>query len=126
IVRAPLWRMGTTSFLVAGLWTAREIVLGSWPVGGFPWGRVGMGQAASPLAPLASWISVDGLSFVVVFITALFVEAARLIVSRRRQRRWWTLAVPSALLVAAILMPQFPTHAAGTMRIAAVQGNGPT
>lgn len=126
IVRAPLWRMGVTAAVIAGLWTMREIVMGSWPFGGFPWGRVGMGQAESPLAQLASWIGVDGLTFVIVFAVALAVEAARLIAAGRRPRRWWTLAAPVFVIVVAMLVPQFPTHVVGTMRVAAVQGNGPT
>jgi apolipoprotein N-acyltransferase len=126
IVRAPLWRMGVTSTVVAGLWTAREIVLGSWPFGGFPWGRVGMGQASSPLGQFASWIGVDGLTFVIVLAVALAIEAARLIVSGRRQRRWWTLAAPALVIAVAVVVPQFPTQVVGTMRVAAVQGNGPT
>ncbi|GGO59706.1 apolipoprotein N-acyltransferase [Microbacterium nanhaiense] len=126
IVRSPLWRMAATSVAVAGLWTSREIVLGSWPFGGFPWGRVGMGQVGSPLGQFASWVGVDGLTFAIVLAVALAVEATRLIVGRRRIRRWWTLAAPAFVLAVVILVPQFPTHAVGTLRVAAVQGNGPT
>jgi len=126
VVRAPLWRMGVMSAVVAGLWTGREIVLGSWPFGGFPWGRVGMGQAGSPLGHFASWVGVDGLTFAIVFTVALSIEAARLIGGRRRKRRWWTLAAPAFVILVVIAVPQFPTHAVGTMRIVAVQGNGPT
>src|SRR5690606_18587981 len=41
--------------LVGGLWTARELFMGSWPYTGFPWGRIGMSQSESPLAHVVSW-----------------------------------------------------------------------
>ncbi len=107
--------------LVAGVWAARELWLGSWPYTGFPWGRIGMSQAESPLAHVASWTGVTGLTFLMVFLVAAVIELVR----ARAWRR------PAALLPAAIAaivllaLPQFPTTDAGTMRVGAVQGNGP-
>lgn len=52
----PQWRdtgavrLLVLPFFVAGAWLVRELIMGSWPYGGFPWGRVGMSQSASPLA----------------------------------------------------------------------------
>src|SRR3546814_14029144 len=43
-----LWFVGVP-LLVAGLWTVRELVMGSWPYSGFPWARIGMTQANGPL-----------------------------------------------------------------------------
>ncbi|MTE24630.1 apolipoprotein N-acyltransferase [Microbacterium sp. ZXX196] len=116
-----------TALLVAGVWTAREIVMGSWPYGGFPWGRIGMSQSESPLAPVASWISVSGLSFLIVLLAAALVEAVRVALQRdpRAPRSWSGLAIPALGGVALALVPAFPTTAAGEMSIAAVQGNGP-
>ncbi|MCW3494449.1 apolipoprotein N-acyltransferase [Microbacterium sp. SSM24] len=108
--------------LVAGLWTLREEVLGTFPYGGFPWGRLGISQANGPLADVASWVGVSGLSFLVVLVCAAAVEYARL-------GRWRDLrtALPVAIaIVALVLPPQFPTSAGGTIRVGAVQGNGPT
>jgi len=107
--------------LVAGVWTARELFLGSWPYTGFPWGRVGMSQAESPLASVASWLGVTGLTFLMVFLVAAVIEWVRL-------RAWRSLpaalpAVVCTLLL--LLLPQFPTTDAGTWRVGAVQGNGP-
>ena len=48
--RAPAARLLVLPALVAGLWTLREQIVGSWPYGGFPWGRIGMTQANGPLA----------------------------------------------------------------------------
>lgn len=127
IIARPHWRFVATSALVAGIWTARELVMGSWPYGGFPWGRVGMSQSESPLAPVASWVGVTGLTFLIVLVVALTIEGVRWARSARGDgsRAWWSLAAPAGLLAVLIVVPQFPTVPAGTMRVAAVQGNGP-
>ncbi|CAN7273154.1 apolipoprotein N-acyltransferase [Microbacterium sp. LjRoot45] len=122
--------------LVAGLWTARELWLGGWPYTGFPWGRIGMSQAESPLAHVASWVGVSGLTFLMVFLCAAAIEVA-LEVARGRMRRAsgapersasfspTSLLPVAAALVLLVLTPAFPTTDAGTMRVGAVQGNGP-
>lgn len=108
--------------VVAALWVGREVFVGSWPYGGFPWARIGMSQAESPLAPLASWLGVSGLGFLMVLLVAMLIEIVRLGAWRTPLR----LLTPAALVVVLLLTPLFPTTNAGTMRIAAVQGNGPT
>jgi apolipoprotein N-acyltransferase len=108
--------------LVAALWVGRELFIGTWPYGGFPWARIGMSQAQSPLAPLSSWVGVSGLGFLMVLLVAVLVEVVRL----GAWRRPLPLVVPAALVVLLAFTPIFPTAAAGSMRIAAVQGNGPT
>ncbi|WP_261167184.1 apolipoprotein N-acyltransferase [Microbacterium sp. Marseille-Q6965] len=116
--------------LVAGLWTAREVVMGSWPYGGFAWGRIGMSLASSPLAQLSSWIGVTGLTFLVVLLSAMVIEifrsAARAGAERRTRARIAGTVLPAAAVLALLaLVPQFPTTPAGTLRVGAVQGNGP-
>lgn len=108
--------------LVAGLWTLREEVLGTFPYGGFPWGRLGISQANGPLADVASWVGVSGLSFLVVLVSAAGAEYARL-------GRWRDLRTVIPVAFAAVLLvvpPQFPTTASGMIRVGAVQGDGPT
>lgn len=108
--------------LVAGLWTARELFLGTWPYTGFPWGRIGMSQANGPLAELASWTGVAGLTFVMVFATAAAIEWAR-------REAWRDLRTTLPTVVAGALLigiPAFPTTDGGTMTVGAVQGNGPS
>ena len=107
--------------LVAGLWTARELFMGSWPYTGFPWGRIGMSQSESPLAHIASWTGVSGLTFLMVFVVAAAVEWVR-----HGRTRALVTAVPAAVVaVALVVVPAFPTTDAGTYRIGSVQGNGP-
>lgn len=108
--------------VVAALWVGRELFVGSWPYGGFPWARIGMSQAESPLAPVSSWVGVSGLSFLMVLIVAMLIEVARL----RAWRRPLRLVAPVAVVVILLFTPLFPTSTSGSMRIAAVQGNGPT
>jgi apolipoprotein N-acyltransferase len=107
--------------LVAGVWSARELWLGSWPYTGFPWGRIGMSQAESPLAHMASWTGVTGLTFLMVFVTAGLIEAVRVATWRKP-----TALIPvAATAVVLFVLPAFPTTDAGTLRVGAVQGNGP-
>lgn len=108
--------------VIGALWVGRELLLGSWPYTGFPWARLGMTQSQSPLATLSSWVGVSGLSFLIVFAVAMLVESVRL----RLWRRPTLLLVPAVLVITMVVTPAFPTAAAGTMRIGAVQGNGPT
>jgi apolipoprotein N-acyltransferase len=107
--------------LVAGLWVLREEVLGTFPYGGFPWGRLGVTQANSPLAHVASWVGMSGLSLLIVLVCAAGVEYVRL-------ARWRDARTVLPVLIALVLLvapPQFSTSANGTIRVGAVQGNGP-
>jgi apolipoprotein N-acyltransferase len=137
----PRWRdtararLAALPALVAGAWMARELVLGSWPYSGFPWGRLGMSQSESPIAPVASWLGVSGLGFLMVALCAGGVEAVRWAARVKRARAdgaparsvaRWSGALPVGLLaVVMTVVPQFPTADAGTIRVGAVQGNGP-
>jgi len=118
-----LWaRLLLLPAVVAALWVGREVFVGSWPYGGFPWARLGMSQAESPLAHVASWIGVSGLSFLMVFVVALVIEVVR----ERVWRQPTALIAPALVVVALLVTPLFPTTVSGSMRIAAVQGNGPS
>lgn len=113
--------------VVAALWIGRELFIGTWPYGGFPWARIGMSQAQSPSAPVSSWVGVSGLGFLMVLLVAVLIEVVRLRAWRReRGRRVPAVLVPVALVLVLALLPTFPTTPNGTLRIAAVQGNGPT
>jgi hypothetical protein len=87
----------------------------------FSWGRVAESQSESPLAPLAAWLGIAGLGFAMVWLVALLIELGFAAEVRSVQR--WALAGIAVALVFAI--PAWPTPTHGTVRIAAVQGNGP-
>lgn len=123
----PVW--------AAAVWVGGELLRGSVPFGGFPWGRVGFGQPESPLLPVASLGGVPLLSFVTVLGGLALGELVRRVVRRARTRDggWLrTAAVPVALLVLvaavgplAALVPPTPGPPSRTVTVAAVQGNVP-
>ncbi len=126
-----LGRVGLLPVVIAGLWTAREAISAVWPYGGFSWGRVAMSQSESPLAPLFSWLGISGVSFVMVWLTALALE---LWFSRPRRSapggdRSWprrALLLMATAVAAVLAVPAWSTADAGTLRVGAVQGNTPS
>lgn len=113
-------RLGLLPVIVAGLWTAREAWSSVWPYGGFAWGRVSLSQSEGPLAPLFSWVGISGVSFLMVLLVAVSIEAVRLTTLPVLSR----VAAPVGLATALVVIPVFPVATTGTMTVAAVQGNG--
>ncbi len=108
--------------LVAGLWSTREVAMGSWPYTGFPWARIGLTQVEGPFREVASWTGVTGLTFLIVAMCAALIQWAR--AGGPSLPRG---ILPTAILAIILLVtPQFPTSAAGALRVGWVQGNGPT
>jgi apolipoprotein N-acyltransferase len=121
VVTTTAGRVWGLPAVVAAIWTGREWFSGSWPYGGFAWGRVGLSQSESPFAHLAAYVGVLGLSFVVVYCVAVVVSLGLVSGVRLRMR-----VATAGLLVAAVLaVPAWPTATDGTIRIESVQGNGP-
>jgi apolipoprotein N-acyltransferase len=128
---AVLWpssaaRLVLVPLLVAAAWTTREVVAGTWPYGGFDWAGVALSQSTSPFAYLSAWFGTTGLSFVLVWLTALAVALATeprglgVQVVQAALPRLLVVAVAAGLL---LLIPAFPISVSGSMRIAAVQPN---
>ncbi|MDN4615337.1 apolipoprotein N-acyltransferase [Leifsonia sp. F6_8S_P_1B] len=116
-----LGRLGLLPVIVSGLWVLREYVTGTWPYGGFSWGRVAESQSQSPFAPLVAWLGISGVSFVMVWLVALIVELA----FATRVQLWWRGAIALGAVALVLAIPAWPATTSGTTRIAAVQGNGP-
>jgi len=127
VVPSTAGRVWGLPAVVAALWTGREWFSGSWPYGGFAWGRVGLSQSESPFAHLAAYVGVLGVTFVVVYCVAVVLSLALVVprgpgVALRVPMRTAT----AGLLVAAVLaVPAWPTATNGSIRIESVQGNGP-
>ncbi|WP_157009171.1 apolipoprotein N-acyltransferase [Agromyces laixinhei] len=119
---SQLVRLIALPLIVAGLWCVREFATGSIPYGGFPWGRAALSQSESPFAQVVSWAGSTGLSFVMVALVAGVIEWVRL----SGWRRPFTVLPVTGLLVVAMLVPAWQTAPAGELRVASVQGNGPT
>jgi apolipoprotein N-acyltransferase len=114
-------RLGLLPVVIAGLWTLREAIASTWPYGGFSWARVAMSQSQSPIAPLFSWVGISGVSFLMVFLVALAIEAV-LVVSVPALARSILVAAVGVLIV---VVPAYPVVLKGTTTVAAVQGAGP-
>ncbi|TCK60298.1 apolipoprotein N-acyltransferase [Curtobacterium sp. PhB136] len=113
--------------VIAALWTGREWFSGSWPYGGFAWGRVGLSQSDSPFAHLAAYVGVLGVSFVVVYCVAVVVSLGLVVptVPGGSVRLPARVATAGLLVAAVLAVPAWPTATDGTIRIESVQGNGP-
>ena len=118
---SPLGRLGFLPAVIAGLWTLREGIASVWPYGGFSWARVAESQSQSPFSSLFSWIGISGVSFVMVFLVALALEAT-LVVTVPALARGILVVGATALIV---LVPAYPIALKGTTTVAAVQGAGP-
>ncbi|WP_254678192.1 apolipoprotein N-acyltransferase [Curtobacterium sp. SGAir0471] len=127
VLPSTAWRVWGLPAVVAGLWTGREWFSGSWPYEGFAWGRVGLSQSQGPFTHLAAYVGVLGVTFVVVYCVAVVLSLA-LVVPRAPGA---VLGAPvrvaaAGLLVAVVLaVPAWPTRVDGSIRVEAVQGNGP-
>ncbi|RYF15229.1 MAG: apolipoprotein N-acyltransferase [Comamonadaceae bacterium] len=117
------WRDGA---LFALLWMGAELLRGTLFTG-FPWGAGGYAHVDGPLASLAPWIGVYGISAVAAWLAWL----ASLLVQRpvRGSWRYWVTVGLSAGLLAACNVqtgdPGGPLPAAGKLRVALLQGNIP-
>lgn len=122
--RLPLWPLWS-----AILWSAMEIALSAWPLGGFPWVRLAWGTADSPLALWFPWVGVTGVSFLVAFAGTSLAW----LVTRARKRPVAAVSL-SLLLGVLVLMPSVftwnsnrccPQRGAASARVAVVQGDVP-
>ncbi len=119
--RGSSWvRSGVVPLVIAGVWTLREFVTTTWPYGGFSWGRLAFSQSESPFSELVGWVGVSGLSFLIAWVAALVVQAAR---TPSAPRRIILSVAPVAVLLAMIAVPAFPVTIDSTARIGAVQGD---
>ncbi len=121
----PVFLLVTQALTATGVWVLREGVQGTWPYGGFPWGRLAHVLADSPFASLVSWLGFAGLSAVVVVVCSAVVGGSFSVL--QSQSAAWRNLIPGVVavtvLLAATLIPvaSLPSHE--TLRVAAVQGN---
>ncbi|MDN5853466.1 MAG: apolipoprotein N-acyltransferase [Actinomycetia bacterium] len=109
----PLW--------AACAWVAVENVRGSFPLGGFPWGRLGDATIDTPLESYARLIGVPALSGVVFALAALVVYAW----TRRTRRNvvGATAAGIVASLALALVLPVGLADPDQQIRVALIQGD---
>ncbi|SDM28995.1 apolipoprotein N-acyltransferase [Lentzea albidocapillata subsp. violacea] len=107
---------------VAASWVAIEAVRGRFPLGGFPWGRLGFSQADAPSLP---WASIGGVPLLSL-LAALTGSALAWTLLSGARRRTGLVVVPVAGLawMAGGALPA-PAPSDRDLTIAVVQGNVP-
>lgn len=117
--RSITWRV----VAIAGVWVALELVRSRFPLGGFPWGLLGVSQHAfAPARATAAWTGTVGLSAIVAAMGALLWETGRRVRPRRREAIMPAVALAGlfALQAAATFTPR--TQEGPPVRVAIVQG----
>ena len=114
------------SLLFAALWLAAELARVTWFTG-FPWGEGGYAHTDGPLALLAPWLGVHGMTAVAAGLAWLLSLLARRD-ARGSWRYWLAVAATAGLLAAcnaAARIAPAPTAGTPPLRVALLQGNIP-
>ena len=123
------WRL----LALPACWAALELARAHAPLGGFPWGILGLTQhGGGPLLPLARVVGVYGISAVIVAVNLAAAMALRGVFAARGGGRSLRPAVGWAVLAAALpfaglVAPGAPPADTGAaaLDLVAVQGNVP-
>ncbi len=115
--KLPQWAL---SLAVASIWTGREWFATHFPYGGFPWSRVAMSQADSPLA---FWVSVGGFGLLSFLIVGFSVYISELLASGWKHGLRPLAIVLVFLFTVPVGLAALPAKTEGSIRIAGVQGN---
>jgi apolipoprotein N-acyltransferase len=121
---AAAWRLPARLVTVPCAWVAVEAVRGRFPLGGFPWGRLGSSQAD---APSAGWVAVGGIPLLSWLVAATGVAVVAAVTARGS---WRALTAAGAAALLALGGPALPASGAGQdvaprVVVAVVQGNVP-
>ena len=93
-----------TAVGLASLWTVMDWIRALWPLGGFSWGSLGVSQVDNQATVrFATIAGVWGVTFVVVAVNALLVEAVA--GGGGAGRRGGLLGLAAVLIVAPLLIP---------------------
>ncbi len=111
---------------ISALWTLGEWLRG-WLLTGFPWLAVGYSQIDGPLAGLAPWLGVYGVSFAAAVSAGLIAHIWSL---RRRRTAAWAGAGAGAVAALWLMAwmagrANWVQPAGGPLRVALVQGDVP-
>ena len=122
VLRLPWWPLWT-----ACLWVGVELLRGSVPFGGFPWGRLAYATVDTPVAPLFAYAGSAGATMAVALVGTVLAWALPRV---RRTPARALAAVVVTCLVASIgsafpLNSPAPNEDLDSATVAAVQGNVP-
>ena len=108
-----------TALGLAALWTVVDWVRGSWPLGGFTWGSLGVSQVDNRLTVrLATVAGVWGVTFVVVLVNALVLQAV--FGGGGGVRRFARVGIALILIAVPVLIP-FSVPLGSDLDVAALQ-----
>ncbi len=117
-----------TAIIFASSWMLAEMARGTW-LTGFPWGAIGYAHLDGPLAGLAPYVGVYGMSFVAAYATVLLLQLLKSGLRKPNNPVIFQSAVAAALL---LVLPKLainwlPTAAdnANPMQVTLLQGNIP-
>ncbi|WP_201931407.1 apolipoprotein N-acyltransferase [Nocardioides donggukensis] len=116
----PLW--------TAVVWLGVEVVRGTWPLGGFTWGRLGFATIDTPYAGWLPWVGANGTGLVVAGSGALLLWAALWVRERPRPVAGVLAGGTVAVLVPGLLGSGplgWVLDERGTTTVAVVQGDVP-
>ncbi|MFL6713522.1 MAG: apolipoprotein N-acyltransferase [Sulfurifustis sp.] len=118
---APLATPTRLALVMPAIWTLLEWIRG-WFLTGFPWLNLGYSQTDTPLAGLASWLGVYGMSFAVAVSAGLLAA-----IWFHRRRAAWYFAAAVLLWVVADLAGrvEWAQPASASFSVGLVQGNIP-
>ncbi|NML46943.1 apolipoprotein N-acyltransferase [Ramlibacter sp. G-1-2-2] len=117
------WR---ATVVFAACWLGAALMRATWFTG-FPWGEGGYAHVDGPLAFLAPWIGVHGITAIAAGLAALLSLLVRG-EARASLRHWVAVAVAAGLLAACnVIAPRMAAPAPDTpaLRVALLQGNIP-
>ena len=126
---APRWLPAPAARILAFglLWAGVEELRSSWPLGGFPFGRLAFAMSEAPMLPLAAYGGSIGLSLVAVLIAACLAEAARHLSAPGKARgavgALAATAAAAVLVLAPAALPLETGAQEGSIRVGSVQGN---
>ena len=117
-----------TAIIFASSWMLAELARGTW-LTGFPWGAVGYAHLDGPLAALAPYVGVYGMSFVAAFSSVLLLQLWKSLLRKPNNPVIFQSAAVAALL---LVLPKLavnwlPTAAdnAKPLQVTLLQGNIP-
>ncbi|GIJ45540.1 apolipoprotein N-acyltransferase [Virgisporangium aliadipatigenens] len=119
--------------VTGGLWVTQELLRGTTPFGGFPWGRLAFSQADSPLLALAALGGAPLVTFTVGVIGGLLAGAWVVLRAHGGRpptpdlRRLGALLGTAVVLVTSglVVAPLTPEPAGRAVTVAIIQGNVP-
>ena len=106
----------------ASVWTAREWVTTHFPYGGFPWSRLAMSQAFSPLSDWVYFGGLSLLSFVIALGSGLLILLPKLFRGASLARAV-SVSMISLLVLFAVPATANKSESGTAFKVAGIQGN---